>query len=257
MFVKVERNMTNGKLIIYLCWAAAVCMENAIDPHHQCCFKCNLEKHTEQQGTQMFYLFVSLSQLFYVLDESEMWKQNSISPEWWKMFWYERRSWGGGARAEWMENHLWWDFHRRENLFYAFTAAQINLEVGWLFVNNKSRHNPSFVVKDLSFRYCFVSFTPALCCSHIELSAPRRRLSSWKSFSSSIHHTHGKFCIFLLSSFFIIIRIEVMREVDVNRKSEKSSEIKLALFHEMIIISFVGRSTPRLVRIMNNFFLLT
>lgn len=197
MFVKVERNMTNVKLIIYLCWAAAVCMENAIDPHHQCCcFKCNLEhteQHTEQQGTQMFYLFVPLSQLFYVLDESEMWKQNSISPEWWKMFWY-----GEGWRASRSEWKTTFDeiFTEEENLFYAFTAAQINLEVGWLFVNNKSRHNPPFVVKDLSFRYCFVSFTPALCCSHIELSAPRRRLSSWKSFSSSIHHSHGKLYIF-------------------------------------------------------------
>lgn len=51
--------MTNVKLIIYLCWAAAVCMENAIDPHHQCCcFKCNLEKHTQNNKAHKCFIYL-------------------------------------------------------------------------------------------------------------------------------------------------------------------------------------------------------
>lgn len=202
MFVKVERNMTNVKLIIYLCWAAAVCMENAIDPHHQCCcFKCNLEKHTQNNKAHKCFIYLCRCRNSF-MSSTRARCENKIQSPLSDGKCFDMSGGVEGWRAGRSERKTTFDeiFTEEENLFYAFTAAQINLEVGWLFVNNKSRHNPSFVVKDLSFRYCFVSFTPALCCSHIELSAPRRRLSSWKSFSSSIHHTHGKLCIFLLLS---------------------------------------------------------
>lgn len=149
---------------------------NRIDPHHQCCFKCNLDKHKENKREAKCFIYLCRRVATLLCPQRREKTRNVKNRIQSPLSDGNVLIWQGADERGWERervNETTFDeiSTRAENLFYAFPAAQINLEVAELFVNNKSRHNPSFVVKDLSslsrsllFRLIYTAFVR--CANH-------------------------------------------------------------------------------------------